>query len=416
MFVGVDDTDSKNGGCTTYVASLLVERINGVGKVLGNPYLIRLNPTIEFKTRGNGAVAIECEGDLDAIMDVVADTIREYSMLDDENTDPGAVFLQDVNQELVDFAMRVVKDVVSLDEAMGLISKYKIPHIRMKSGRGIIGALAAASIAAHGLNDVTYELLAYRYPERIGTRREIDERSVLEADERTYPRTWNTVDRTNGRIVFAPHSPCPVLYGIRGDDIDAIMEAHRIIRCEPIERAVIFKTNQGTDMHLVHARIGEIRAFRSYIVEGEVSRDPWEITGGHVFFEISDGDSNIKCVAFEPTKNFRNVVRKLRKGDRVRVYGSVKKDAINLEKLDIISLETIYENPTCPRCGRKMESMGRNKGFRCRGGCGTRAGERVAVDRGLSPGIYEVPVCAMRHISKPLVRVRDPHTKIFPSR
>ena len=47
------------GGCTTYLATYLIEEIiNKGGQIIDLPNLIRLNPDVPFKTRGNGAVAI----------------------------------------------------------------------------------------------------------------------------------------------------------------------------------------------------------------------------------------------------------------------------------------------------------------------------------------------------------------------
>jgi tRNA(Ile2)-agmatinylcytidine synthase len=55
-----------------------------------------------------------------------------------------------------------------------------------------------------------------------------------------------------------------------------------------------------------------------------------------------------------------------------------------------------------------MKSAGKGGGYRCRA-CHTKAGEDsadvVAVDRLLEPGFYEPPVCARRHLSKPLSRM-----------
>ena len=57
--IGMDDIDSPNGGCTTHFASLLVEELDKiVEKWLDYPNLIRLNPNIPYRTRGNGAVAL----------------------------------------------------------------------------------------------------------------------------------------------------------------------------------------------------------------------------------------------------------------------------------------------------------------------------------------------------------------------
>ncbi|WP_394325577.1 OB-fold nucleic acid binding domain-containing protein [Methanosarcina barkeri] len=87
-------------------------------------------------------------------------------------------------------------------------------------------------------------------------------------------------------------------------------------------------------MHLISAEsIAEIRDMHSYTLEGTVSAVPETIHGGHVIFPIQDGDGNeIDCAAFEPTKNFRLLIRKLRPGDRIVVSGSVNSRTFNIEK------------------------------------------------------------------------------------
>jgi len=59
VWIGIDDTDSKEGGCTTYICYTIVRKLieNGID-IIGYPRLVRLNPNIPWKTRGNGAVAI----------------------------------------------------------------------------------------------------------------------------------------------------------------------------------------------------------------------------------------------------------------------------------------------------------------------------------------------------------------------
>ena len=58
MWIGLDDTDSKDGGCTTFICFQFVYRLYQKGYCLRSyPRLIRLNPQIPWKTRGNGAVA-----------------------------------------------------------------------------------------------------------------------------------------------------------------------------------------------------------------------------------------------------------------------------------------------------------------------------------------------------------------------
>src|SRR2546428_5831555 len=57
LHLGVDDTDSVRGMCTTYLATELVRALPGLD-LIGFPRLVRLNPNIPWKTRGNGAVCL----------------------------------------------------------------------------------------------------------------------------------------------------------------------------------------------------------------------------------------------------------------------------------------------------------------------------------------------------------------------
>src|SRR2546427_13077063 len=57
MHLGVDDTDSLRGMCTTYLATELVRALSG-WDLIGYPRLVRLNPNIPWKTRGNGAICL----------------------------------------------------------------------------------------------------------------------------------------------------------------------------------------------------------------------------------------------------------------------------------------------------------------------------------------------------------------------
>ncbi len=117
--------------------------------------------------------------------------------------------------------------------------------------------------------------------------------------------------------------------------------------------------------------------------------------------------------AYEPSGQFRGIVRKLVAGDRVEVVGSLRKSprTINLEKLRIVYLRPLrvkVANPLCPSCGARMKSSGHFAPFRCRkcGGTAPRsAAEYREVDRGLRLGWYEPPVGSRRHLSKPLKRM-----------
>jgi tRNA(Ile2)-agmatinylcytidine synthase len=421
LWIGIDDTDSRKGMCTTYLAVLAIERLEEIGaKLIGFPRLIRLNPTIPYKTRGNGAVSFLIDVDeakRDEVVDVVREVVEEFAELDEDNTNPGVVFVDD-NSKAMDYlhkySLKVVRDVVSIDTALFIIGKFMLPHLKFKKGRGLIGALASVGLE---LYDYTIEVLAYRKPEKFGTPREYDEESFFDADYETYPLTWDTVDWTNEVVVAVPNSPDPVLFGIRGDDFHAVMRAFEMVKTEPIDKYMVFITNQGTDMHLLREdEVDELKNYRSYILKGRVCTEPYDIPGGHVFFEIETKFGVVKCSAFEPTKQFRNIVRKLKKGDIVEVYGSMKRDTINLEKINVIELADVWveENPICPKCGKRMDSAGKGKGFRCKR-CKTRAFEKIRrrIERDLDTGFYEVPPCARRHLSKPLIRMKGVKRHIF---
>ncbi|PXF58439.1 MAG: tRNA(Ile2) 2-agmatinylcytidine synthetase [Candidatus Methanogaster sp.] len=428
MIIGIDDTDSRSdGGCTTYIAAVLVEKLQKYGDLADYPLLIRLNPNIRYKTRGNGAVSLNIEIDgaseADEVKEVVLDEVRSQSKLSDENTNPGVVFLDDtpsdMRSDLESFSRRAMQDILWIQDAKDLINIYGIDSCGFKNGRGLIGALAAAAVASNGIPDHTFELITYRMPAQIGTPREVDAGSVMEADMQTYPRTWDTVDIANKAVVCVPHGRDPVLFGIRGE-VDGVIDATDHIRSEQVERAVLFKTNQGTDMHLMRSTIDQTRGGRSYILRGVVSSAPRTIHGGHVIFEITDpqSGSGIDCAAFEPTKNFRDIIRQLAVGDRVVVCGSMDDGTVHLEKIKIEHLTALYEtrNPVCT-CGRRMKSAGTGQGYRCKR-CRTASlvPDRVPIKRILDCGWYEVPPSARRHIAKPLVRCAGGSHPVHPGR
>jgi len=409
MFIGVDDTDSDKGLCTTYLAAVLMERLEPLGNIRSLPKLIRLNPCARFKTRGNAAIAFELETDRpEEARETALQTVEEFSDLSGENTNPGLVAADKRTPEMKEFYQRAVKEILEISEAKEILEEQGVWYRGFKKGRGLIGALAAVGA---DLSDHTYELIAYRHRENWGTPRKIDWDTAWDADRQTYPGTWDTVDCHNRRVIFAPHSSDPVLFGIRGDDIAAIKRAFDIIRSEPVERKVLYLTNQGTDAHIIQGEIAGAIDDQSYRLTGRVTEAPRAIYGGHTFFSISDGDDSMACAAFEPTKNFRSIINKLAPGDLVEVYGAVRNGTLNIEKMNILELaeRSVLETPICPSCKRRMESAGKNQGYRCKR-CKTKAQgrERKAQPRDLEEGFYEVPPCARRHLSKQLIRMKAP--------
>jgi tRNA(Ile2)-agmatinylcytidine synthase len=186
---------------------------------------------------------------------------------------------------------------------------------------------------------------------------------------------------------------------------------------EPIERWVIFRTNQGTDAHLKRvAKLSEVKPHHPVIAKGTVATNPKIIPRRHVIFSIKDDSAQVDCAAYEPTGVLRHVAMKLLVGDYIEVYGGVRAPSkknpltINLEKIRLLKLapKIVYQNPFCTKCGKRLKSMGKDKGFRCEK-CGSKRYtglEKVAVriKREVQRGLYITSPRSQRHLTKPLIR------------
>lgn len=408
--IGLDDTDSREDGmCTTYAADSVARRLAERGATIDRVLLVRCNPAVEHKTRGNASLAIHTDASADIAFETARSVVDNAAETGDDRTNPGLVVAEGppeaVPESVAAFARDAVRDHHELAAAMELASDAGFLVYRWKNGRGVIGALAAVG-AWCGLDEWTYEHITYREPERWGTERTVDAESVFEAADERYPVVWDTVDRGSGEVVCVPRTPGPVLYGIRGDESDACRAVADRIRSEPIDCSRTFVTNQGTDGHLREGTVSTAREGRSYRLDVTVRTAPETRRGGHVFLDVGDADAELQCAAFEPTKRFRDRVRRLRPDDELTVCGELTEGTLKLEKFAVRALDrTELVTPTCSACGRSMESAGRGQGYRCRD-CGTTVDGKVEriLDRELSVGWYEVPPRARRHIAKPLAR------------
>lgn len=431
LHIGFDDTDSLRGGCTTYIAALLVEKLHSLGAAFTDyPNLIRLNPNVPWKTRGNGALCLRVmcnEHVVDEILETVSYVVEEHSDLGFAGTDPGVVFFwgAEIPREIKAFAKATIQSVVRMQDAVKLVRKFKAEALGFGSGRGIIGALASIGETLDG--DHTFEAIAYRTPEKRGSPRKLDLKSVRKMNKETWPNTFNNVDSATGRVLITPRGPDPVLYAVRGETAEAVIQAHKMVEAlEPLERWVVFRTNHGTDAHLKRVEsLNQIKPFHPVIVSGAVVSPPKLIPKRHRVFSIADKTGEVDCAAFEPTGILRKVVRQLEVGDLVEAYGGVKPASakhpttINLEKLRILDLapKLAVQNPKCPECGKRLTSMGSRKGFKC-GKCGFRTlnTEKTFVEqkRYVKKGLYITSPRSQRHLTKPLVRYgkeKHLHTK-----
>ncbi len=431
-YIALDDTDSVKGMCTTFLLTEIIRNLPSLD-VIGYPRLVRLNPNVPWKTRGNAALSVKLGkgmgkrykvGEMDGkeifayergnehgnIVDIygkVEKLMEEWAVLEDEKTNPG--FAVSTRKTSPAFYWKAVRGIVGLEEAINELEAAGAIHGGYKNRRGLIGTAAALSWRP---KKRTYELIAYRERELWGTERYVDVQSVMEMDKR-FPETFDNYDYENAYLAIAPRTPCPILYGIRATNPERLEGAHKTIVSESAERWMVFQTNQSTDDNIVKKRISDVKGYESVKIMGKVVNEPKTIEGGHVIFSIDDGTDSMGCAAYEPTKGFRNIVRELINGDIIEIYGGIRARpfTLNIEKMRVIHLEkkiVKIHNPVCPECGKRMKSTGRDGYYRCRK-CGirTKGGEeKQEIRRDIKTGWYEVPICARRHLARPLRLLR----------
>lgn len=404
LLVGVDDTDSRAGGCTTALVPHLRAAFPDLAPV-GPPRLVRLNPNVPWKTRGNGAIALAFDApappDLDEALARVHKVVDAHAQRA-EGTSPGfAVAHQPPEPALYDAAVTRVVERAEAEAALAAADA------RWMGGRGVIGA--AAALAWPALR-ATWERIAYRDPARIGTPRDVDPARLRQVEE-SFPTLFDTYDLVEDDVVCVPSSPCPVLWGLRGEEPDDLARASLRLGPERPARETLFLTNQGTDDHLRPRLAAEALAYESVIVRGRVVARPQE-RNSLVAFEVADESGRLRCIAYPPTRSFRTLAARLAAGDEITVAGGVHdgpdgQPTVGLEKLRIHSTAPRkVGNPLCPECGRGMKSAGRGAGYRCRA-CGTRSTEARTEAAALPLGWHEVPSSARRHLARPLKRAAD---------
>lgn len=417
--IGLDDIDDPRGGCTTHFASQLVELLSKKSvEWLDYPNLIRLNPGIPFRTRGNGAVALRFKAQSAAIsksIPIIEQMIQDYADETYPNTNPGLVVITGkVSEEIRKFSKQALWRTIPIKLAQRIVERYNLTHFTFGNSRGLVGALSAIGNTLD--KDFTYEYLAYRRIEQSG-KRGVNIESVIEMDRLMGDRVFSNLDDAN-RIMIEPHGPDPVLYGIRGESAKDVIEAASHVKStQSVERWMVFRTNQATGEHLSNqVKIKDIRPYMAAVVRGYVDQSPQIFEGGYVVFGIKDDTSRIDCAVYEPTRQFRDIAANLQKDDEVKVHASVRPESsthgltLNLEGLEILYLapDIQLQNPICPHCMKRMKSAGTRKGFKCpKCGFRDRDGKKVEtpIERDISTGLFLPPLSAQRHLTRPLFRL-----------
>jgi tRNA(Ile2)-agmatinylcytidine synthase len=368
--VGIDDTDSSRGNCTTYLAYRIATDLRPEVQVLPYPRLVRLNPNIPFKTRGNAAVCLQIETrDSSLAFNELCSKLEALSDVGG-GANSGLVFIEESSlaSSFVPLYLDALSGVVNPQRVRRFLKERGAKTFELGNGMGLVGA--ASSLGFSGEFDYTFELISYRQKEFWGSKRIIDSTSVMEMDKKTFPHTFNNYDYQKKKVLIAPHGPDPVFAGVRGDSPRSVIVAFEMLEySEPLEGHMVYITNQHTDAHL-QRELGW-KVYSSGWLEGTVEGVRVG-AGGHVYITLDAGGSRRIAAAYEPTGDLRRAARLLRPGDRIRGYGGVRRSSslhptiLNLEKFEVIFL------------GEKRNSIHR--------------------------GTYISSPRANRHLTKPLIR------------
>jgi tRNA(Ile2)-agmatinylcytidine synthase len=346
LHIGFDDTDSPKGMCTTFLAFKIVNYLKTQDlEFLDYPKLIRFNPNIPWKTRGNGAVSLKIRTeDPEKIKNKIKNFVSKYS--DTKNgANPGLVFYENtaIPSKFTEFSELALWQLINRNHAKEFASKNNLEVFYKGNGQGLVGAIGAIG---YNFDDHTLELLSYRKRSKFGKERKISAQSVKTMQQQTFPHTFNSFDYKKSRVLITPHGPDPVFYGVRGEKIESLLEATKILETkEKLDGHMIFKSNQGTGDHL------------------------------------------------------KNTLTKASK---------THPRTLNLEFIQILNLEKNISqtNPLCVKCNKKMKSKGKNQGYKCVK-CGKTAKKKTSLEipRKIKKQQYIPDISAHRHLSRPITRI-----------
>ena len=418
LHIGFDDTDSTLSRCTTQLAFKITDHLLKIdAKFIDYPLLIRLNPNIPWKTRGNGAVCLRVSvKSHDKIIEYIKQNVEKDSNIG-TGANPGIVFFKgdEVPDSIKEFSRIAMFDILSRQKAEKIAKEHSLEYVTFGNGQGLVGSLAAIGCLLQ--QDHTFEAIAYRKPEHCGTPRIVDISKVIEYSKNTFPNTFNNYDQNHKRILITPHGPDPVFCGIRGECPDVVVSSlQRLEIEEKLDGYMVFRSNQGTNMHLQNElKLSQIKDYTAGYIQCKISTKPHTIQGGHVLFEIEDSTRAICSAAiYEPT-GLTGIASKLEIGDIIEIGYGVRKASseypkiLNIEYLSILELVQIYDvlNPLCGSCGKRMKSEGRCKGFQCdRCKYKDRTRKKICVlrNRNIKTGLYLPSPKSHRHLTKPIHR------------
>ena len=415
--IGFDDTDSTVGMCTTYLAFKMVDKLekNKNTKIIELPNLLRFNPNIPWKTRGNGAVGLKVKTrDVNWVKNMCITLIEKFSDVE-HGANPAIIFhTGTITKKMKEFSKLALCQLVRRGYAKQIISESNVDSFHIGNGQGLIGSLGAIG---YEFDDYTFEMLTYRKKSKFGTVRDISKNDVRNIQQ-SFPQTYNSFDMDADKIMIAPHGPDPVFYGIRGENTTSILDASKVIKTkEELDGHMIFKSNQGTGDHLRNEiDSGLMKPFVSGVINGQLVSEPVQSNGGHAFFTIKTTNGNVNCAVYKETGLVQKVVLNLIKGDEIYLGGGIRRatknhsHVLNVEFIKILHLEDkiIEKNPFCDNCNKSMKSKGKEQYYQC-SRCGKRSKTvnkiTKKVERTIESKLYLPIPSAQRHLTRPKERL-----------
>jgi tRNA(Ile2)-agmatinylcytidine synthase len=419
LLIALDDTDGSDGGCTTHLMLHIISALDL--DVKGFPRLVRLNPNIPFKTRGNAALCAEIGrshglkkkigeymgkpifssgiiddiADYDHMADAAWNIVLQEANLKDEKTNPGMIIARDKPDSSHYFA--ALRSVVSIDDALRTIKQMGMIYRSAKNGRGLIGALSALGWVPE---KSTYEMIIYSYPHPQHVSSDLQMEIVALAD--SFPGTFNNYDAENRHAAIFPSPRTPVLCGVRTTDPNAILEFPAHVAADLPSKFtgyMLYQTNQATDDHYQKS-FERFEDLSSYAFNATVTSNPEAIKGGHWFFNFLYAGKEYRAAIFEPSKGMRLLVKDIEIGDYVKIFGSFMEGKMNIEKVIIIERSRVFtrSNPVCVKCGSRMQNNGRNS-FVCPA-CKSYSmfAAYTELKRSVERNNFEAPAASRRHL------------------
>jgi hypothetical protein len=152
IYVGIDDTDTKDAPGTNQLVRWLVGRLAPrFASIMAVRHQLLVDPRIPYTSKNSSASILFRSSGSRARADLVVEIRRHLTDRFIEGSDPGFCVTERVPPEVIELGARCQREVVTQEEARRLAREHAI-HLEGIGGTedGVIGALAGVGLAATG--------------------------------------------------------------------------------------------------------------------------------------------------------------------------------------------------------------------------------------------------------------------------